>query len=193
MQRKINLLLLLCSILLFSSQCKKTKTDETNIELEKLPPITQTGSNTFGCLLNGIAWVPKGTDGSIPNSKLTIDNTTPNGTFILINYRVFDNFKDRITFYSDSIKGVGTYPIKTGSKTWLTYGKYKPDNSSIYCEFDNSSYGGNPFNIDGYIKITRYDVVNKIYSGEFEISFINNTCELGSPVKITAGRFDYKL
>jgi hypothetical protein len=184
--------------MLCSSQCKKTKTEEQIQinEIEKLPPITQTGANTFGCLLNGNAWTPKGTDGSIPNSSLTIDNTTGNGIFVLINYRVFDNFKDRMTFFSDSIKAIGTYPIKTSSKVIYTFGKYKPDNSAAYCEFDNSNYGangGNIYNIDGYIKITRYDVVNKIYAGEFEISFVNNTCELGSPVKITAGRFDYKL
>lgn len=197
-QIKLLLFIIICTNIFVA--CKKTKaepeTDTTAAQIQLLPAITQTGANTFGCLLNGNAWLPKGVDGNIPNSKLTIDNTTPNGIFLLTNYRVFDNFKDRMTFFSDSIKAVGTYPIKTNSKTLFTYGKYKPDNSASYCEFDNSNYGiygGNIYNIDGYIKITRYDTVNKIYSGEFEITFINNACELGSPVKITNGRFDFKL
>ena len=35
--------------------CKKDKTETT--ELSKLPAATQTGANTFGCLVNGKAWV----------------------------------------------------------------------------------------------------------------------------------------
>jgi len=31
--------------------------------LEQLPPATQTGANTFGCLLNGEAWTPSGNNG----------------------------------------------------------------------------------------------------------------------------------
>jgi hypothetical protein len=195
-QIKLLLVVILCSSIF--AACKKTKTPEPEpvITGDQLPAITQTGANTFGCVVNGNVWIPQGTDGSLVNSKLTIDNTTTNGMFLLINYRVFNGFKDRIVFYSDSIKGVGTYPVKTNSKALFTYGKYKPDNSASFCEFDNSNYGtfgGNIYNIDGYIKVTRYDIVNKIYSGEFEISFVNNSCELGSPVKITGGRFDYKL
>ena len=40
--------------------------DDSVTELEKLPPATQTGKNTFGCLVEGKAWVTKtstGTDG----------------------------------------------------------------------------------------------------------------------------------
>lgn len=42
--------------LLTASGCKKNKLSE----LDKLPPATQTGANTFGCLVNGKAYLPGG-------------------------------------------------------------------------------------------------------------------------------------
>jgi len=41
--------------LAFITCCKK---DDIDAELAKLPPITQTGANTFGCLVNGKAVLP---------------------------------------------------------------------------------------------------------------------------------------
>ena len=66
--------------LAFITCCKKT--DSLDAELAKLPPITQTGANTFGCLVNGKAYIPSGNDGWFPNfdvipdpidSSLTVD------------------------------------------------------------------------------------------------------------------------
>ena len=49
-----------CLTLLMAAGCKKETTLEN--ELAKLPPATQTGANTFGCLLNGKAWVAQNKD-----------------------------------------------------------------------------------------------------------------------------------
>src|SRR5258705_5883613 len=38
--------------------CNKNQ-PKPKTELEKLPPATQTGAYTFGCLVNGKAWVPQ--------------------------------------------------------------------------------------------------------------------------------------
>jgi hypothetical protein len=192
----ITISVFLLSILFISSSCKKTNTEPDPVPvtpIEQLPAITQTGSNSFGCLLNGNVWIPKGNDGNVANASLTIDATSLNGNFTMVTYRIYDSFKDRITIVSDSIKNVGTYYIKTNSRAKFIFGKYKSDGSSYYCELDNSNIGGNPTNINGFIKITRYDLINKIFSGEFEISFNNTACFLGDPIKITSGRFDYKL
>lgn len=48
---------LLAATLLVFVQCKKDK-DKT--PLEQLPPETQTGANTFGCLVNGEDFKPGG-------------------------------------------------------------------------------------------------------------------------------------
>jgi len=45
---------LLVLITLAAVQCKKNTLEE------QLPPITTTGANTFGCLVNGNTWLPYG-------------------------------------------------------------------------------------------------------------------------------------
>jgi hypothetical protein len=50
------ILVLFCSFLLLSASCKKEKSNP----IDNLPPATQTGANTFGCLVNGEAFLPKG-------------------------------------------------------------------------------------------------------------------------------------
>src|SRR5947209_256007 len=49
------LFLTLILLVLLNSSCKK--------EVDKLPPAIQTGANTFGCLIDGKAWVPTGSGG----------------------------------------------------------------------------------------------------------------------------------
>ena len=43
-------------LVIFTTSCSKDKTCEDPIDC--LPPITQTGANTAGCLVNGQALVP---------------------------------------------------------------------------------------------------------------------------------------
>jgi hypothetical protein len=179
----------LFSIQVFNSSCKKDKT-----ATEQLPPITQTGANTFGCLINGNVWLPKGYDGRFINSRITIDPSYADGDLTIRTYKIDDDFYYGVSITSDSIKSLGVYGIATSSRTKFYYSKWKKDFSINYCEaIQPSNNGPNPNNITGFIKITRYDLVNRIFSGEFEITFNNTSCGLGDPVKITQGRFDYKL
>ena len=56
---KTNLFRLSCYILLLAfTSCKSCKKDVAPID--QLPPATQTGANTAGCLINGVAWIPNG-------------------------------------------------------------------------------------------------------------------------------------
>lgn len=59
--------LLLLAALLGLSQCKKHDPDP----VDQLPPATQTGANTFGCLLNGQLWTPSGNN-SVPNYQVIL-------------------------------------------------------------------------------------------------------------------------
>jgi len=174
--------------MLCAGNCKKPGNEE-----EQLPPITQTGANTFGCLINGKVWLPKGWDGQFPNSRITIDPTYVDGDLTVRTYRMDGDFRYSITLSSDSIKNTGIYQIKSFSRCKFVYGKHARDLSISYCSVDNGNGGGDPNNISGYLKITRYDLANRIFSGEFEITFNNIDCGLGDPVSITQGRFDYKL
>lgn len=174
--------------ILCSGNCKKPGTEE-----EQLPPITQNGANTFGCLINGKVWLPKGWDGRFPNSRITIDPTYADGDLTVRVYRIDGGINLSMSLTSDSIKNTGTYQIGTLTRAFFVIIKSDIASGSWYCNANNGWGGGNPNNISGYIKITRYDLVNRIFSGEFEITFNNIDCGLGDPVRITQGRFDYKL
>jgi hypothetical protein len=50
--------LTILSALLLSASCKKHVVKPAD-QLSLLPPATQTGARTFGCLVNGLAFVPK--------------------------------------------------------------------------------------------------------------------------------------
>ena len=58
MKKTILLLFLICLFGCDNNDDNKPNTPKT--ELEKLPPATQTGANTAGCLVNGVAFLPKG-------------------------------------------------------------------------------------------------------------------------------------
>jgi len=65
-------------ILLFT-QCNWFKDGFT--AAEQLPPATQVGANTFGCLLNGKVWLPKGNN-SISNYSFSYDPIMQRGYLI---------------------------------------------------------------------------------------------------------------
>jgi len=49
---KIKILYLLTLLLIYSGCIKKT------LSINDLPPITSTGANTFGCLIDGTGYIP---------------------------------------------------------------------------------------------------------------------------------------
>jgi hypothetical protein len=64
--------LLLLTITLMGAKCKKD-----NIEINKLPPITQTGANTFGAVVNGKVFLPKVNFGSYTQKLFVSYNLIP--------------------------------------------------------------------------------------------------------------------
>jgi hypothetical protein len=84
------LLLYLCLATL--TQCSKCKDDP--IPVNQLPPATQTGAGTFGCLVNGQAWMPKGNDG-FSNYSVAYDPTYRQGTLNVSTYRLSGNGADQ--------------------------------------------------------------------------------------------------
>ena len=192
MKKNINIFCLaaLFAITLCAGKCSK----DTNPELpEQLPPITQTGANTFGCLINGKVWLPKGVDFQLPNMLATVDPTLGNGDLSIRVYRIIGGERTSMALLSGEIKAIGTYEIGTLKNVLYTIRRSKSDLSIQYCSADNGWGSGNPNNVQGFLKITKYDLPNGILSGEFEVSFNNTSCNMGDPVKITEGRFDFKL
>ncbi|GAB2858733.1 Riean_0653 family protein [Hymenobacter ruber] len=75
--------ILLLAALLGLSQCKKKDPDPAS----QLPPATQTGANTFGCLVNGQAYTPKGNNG-MSNLYVSYDSTFRGGALGIETYRL---------------------------------------------------------------------------------------------------------
>ena len=176
------LLLALCS--LFAS-CKKEPVDE----LSKLPPATQTGANTFGCLLNGKAWVAH-TDCKYlcdPAFKLRYDNSEGGNIFASVILSNSENIKQSMSFAIDS----------TNTKTYFNYQVLGTKHMGFTFSDNNLFNGcGFIFSADsttstiGIINLSRYDLQNGVVSGTFEFTLSKSGCET---INATNGRFDFKL
>ena len=182
---------MVCIAILFCTSmaaCKKQNNNTTQTELEKLPPITQTGANTFGCLVNGDAYLPNGRkpQNGGPNIVAYVDPTFQGGAFYITGHK-YNTPDSYISFGSGMFTVRGIYSLSNGFNT----SSYKKTNlGSLSCELssnDNGTYKLGSFNI------TRYDRAGGIFSGTFEFTLFNANSSCGDTIKITNGRFDVKL
>lgn len=176
----------LLAIMLSGMQCSKNK-EVLKTELEKLPPITQTGAKTFGCLVNGVAYIPDNgcTILCPPAFKPKYDNS--NGGLLTITSILTTNGNDKsINIGIDSCITIGKYFFETNNiNKRLGFNNYK--NSTNCITSFNLDFGTL---IEGYLEITKFDLSNNIISGVFEFTLSKPSCET---IKITNGRFDAKL
>lgn len=177
--------LLLYSTFLLLTQCSKCK-DNDPAPKAQLPPATQTGANTFGCLVNGEAWTPQGSDGT-SNFSVSYDPGYRYGTLNVATYRITGQGStefESIVFYSDSLRSTGIYPLTFPGRQEGTFANYKTG-----CQFP----GRGMHQRRGRLIITRLDLTAGIIAGTFEYTLT----KIGNPgcdsVRITQGRFDYKL
>ncbi len=156
------LTLLSLSLTLFSLTCKKKLS--TN-PIENLPPATQEGKNTFGCLVNGELFIPRG---SGLNIILTAEKT--NNNFYI---KIADGYGiDRMIVLKIEADNITNSVLKCVEF-------YQDACINRYCQ---------PVNLN--LTLSKLDEVNKIISGKFSaILPANSNC---SELKITDGRFDLK-
>ena len=156
---------LIALITLAILQCKKASQESL------LPAITTHGANTFGCLVNGNAWLPKGGwDASVHALDVEFDNNSMKGigSILHIYANNVDYNNSNIDFEVISINGTGKYNvINNRSNAWMDYSK------------GNFSYSDDS---TGVVGISHIDTTNKIISGTFHFH--------PNPDKITDGRFD---
>ncbi|MGI4865228.1 MAG: hypothetical protein ACRYFZ_15000 [Janthinobacterium lividum] len=167
--------------LLLLTQCKKAETDPASA----LPPETQTGANTFGCLLNGQPWTPSSNYGPA-NFRLTYDPTYAGGSLLI---RAYQADAHKVTQYiaigGSPINRLGTYIITEALSSTCGASYTYQDGSP--CS-DYSYYNYKPgFIMRGQLTITRMD---QIVSGTFGFILAQTGCDT---IKVTQGRFDYKL
>jgi len=156
-------IILLIGILLTVNSCsKKNETELT--PLEQLPEATQIGKNTFGCLINGEAYVINNTSKQVAiyqQGKLQFGG----GGISMI----LENALELNTNYDFINVGRARYYVNLNPQLGCHY------------EFEDT-YAGK-------VTFTKIDRANYIISGTFEFSTNKGGCE---DIKITNGRFDLK-
>ena len=179
MKYKIIITCLLFVIL--NTQCKK---DSNSTDVLGLPPATQVGAKTFGCLVNGVAVTPNSSCINCPPLSGGYD-PSPNGQFSITCY--YDNGTKAIIIGLDSIFTYRNYDINNIANRNARVSHF---NRAVIdsCQFVGSL---DPFkSITGKVNLTRIDVTNGIFSGTFSFRINTNNC---GNYEVTNGRFDYKF
>ena len=186
-----NLILYTGLITIILMACSPTK-DEF---VPTLPPITQTGENTFGCYVNGVLITPRDGSGTfnVPDrGMILVAGPGPTEfSYQEIKVRDFASEKTaRITLHlihPDSIS-IGSYTINESNcmgnidspitnNVFCRIFDYEKGIYKEYCSFEDS----------GTINITRYE--NGIISGTFSCR-VRNKNDFNDIIEITEGRFD---
>lgn len=184
---------LLIIIILAPMGCSKK--DENDF-IPTLPPITQTGENTFGCYINGVLVTPRDGTGTFGGPDKGILFTMGPGPTIF-NYNdlnVHDFASERTGRINIRIKnldsiGVGEYIINESSCSQVD----SPSNNNIFCRVFDPVEGIYKtycsYENSGLLIITKFDVENRIISGIFN-GKVRNKENINDVVDITEGRFD---
>ena len=180
-----NILILLCSLLLLSASCKKEKSENP---IDDLPPATQTGANTFGCLVNGELFLPKGSGlgGPVLNAQYEfVDNKY---YFSLLATRSGKDCKSSSILLS--LNNLTLQNMKTYSLQDTSEGKaHLRVRIGIDCSFNTDFFRTNN-NVTGNMNITYFNTTKNIVAGTFSFDAVNSK---GEKVEVREGRFDMKL
>ena len=160
-----------------------------------LPPITQTGENTFGCYVDGKLLIPRDGTASIPPNKGMLMFIGPGP----INFTYHDlrarDYKDDGGIFNLHITGLrenweGTHIINEGNcrngidampniNLYIRWWDEVAQAFKWYCSLENG----------GILTISRHDVENGIISGTFNSTVVNQD-KHDDFIEITEGRFD---
>jgi hypothetical protein len=146
---------------------------------EQLPPVTQTGENTFGFKLDGEVWLPylEGFDFA-GRRALTANYTQQLSLFTLI-ARKYDDSEEVDEYLSISIDSLSILNIDNSFVKHIRYRNSNNENVQVY------QMGA--IQNDNFISITKLDPTNHIISGTFEFTLNDGNQD----IRITEGRFDF--
>jgi hypothetical protein len=170
---------------------------ENNDPENQLPPITQTGANTFSCIINGQVLIPKNARGNLggpggPRKGLSA-YYFQNKNFEIDAGNFRDAGGDNIYININNLNAIGTYNFGLSSSQPAT--TFKPDYPHCWVgisdKLDNEKRYLSNTN-SGSVTITRLDNINKIISGTFELTVFNSN-DFNEIIRITEGRFDINL
>ena len=183
-----NILLLLITTT-FLACCSKDQPPTQLNPIDQLPPATQTGANTAGCLVNGQAFLPKGNSfgGPILSCFYQQDADGYHLGLSITNKSSLENKSINISLNPQQLTEGSTYMLvlrtNNGSSYTSNFGEYIITNNI------NSGFQYRTTNtITGEIKITKLNASQKIISGTFWYdSILSNDI-----IKVRDGRFDMR-
>ena len=151
---------------------------------DKLPPETQTGANTVGCLVNGKVFLPH-QEGINPSVNCFYQFVDGEFYFTMNFADLRGTTNERVVIQTGKINLISgqTYNLNKNIIENVDY----IGGGGLYSLSSTNRYYTNSIKI-GELKITRVDVSNSVISGTFWFDAINSEGEI---VHITEGRFDW--
>lgn len=144
---------------------------EPKSELEKLPPATMEGKNTFGCLVNGKAWVTK--------TSTDVTSFYQSGA-LQVSAGIDESGRDQgisLILLNSVVQGA-SYDLTNDPQYQSSFSWIK---SPMICFYEAEN------TLIGNLTITKLDQTNLIIAGRFEFTTVVANCDT---IRVTDGRFD---
>ncbi len=165
-------MILVLALSVLALQCKEDEPKVVN-QLDLLPPATQTGEYTFGCLVNGQAWVPKTSTDMVAMYQAGI---------LHIGGKAYPKVGEQnISFTTTESEAIAseTFDLTNIPDSFARSNWYTIDD--VICLYDMEDTQ------EGTLTITRFDRKKFIVSGTFAFTMIKGDCDT---LRVTDGRFD---
>lgn len=173
--------IILVSVVLTASNCRKKNPEKP---IDKLPPETQTGANTFGCLIDGEAFIPKGNPLSGPILKAQYQFVNGKQSFGISARNSEGEMGRTIAIGGDSIiLNLGEYDLNSRNIAGQLHGRYI---FSMIGTLGNYYYTNEIQK--GLLIIKNFDSINQIVSGSFWFDALDSST--GKIIEVREGRFD---
>ena len=170
------LLLLLTSFLFLAAACTKADDDSPINPVDQLPPATQGGLNTFGCLVNEVPFINDPNrfgDVNLESSYSSINDRISIVARMDVNTTEVSRQSIRLLIRPYTVGSADTDSI---SFTLITY----PNTGSRIEEL--------PTGLNNSLSVTYFSFSERIISGQFNYNIIS--ADKLDTIKITNGRFD---
>lgn len=190
------LILLLVPALLLNCSNDDDNPSDASACLSSLPPITQTGENTFGACINNLIILPRDGSGTLSggDDAFSFLGGYPNATdYYEIDVRDFKSPATAsmlIHIQAIHLNGVGDYIIDESNGNHAIDGYL---HNYLHCRVFNADRGEyqyyRSFENSGLIKITSYNYQAGLLAGTFECR-VKNVNDPNDIIEIKDGRFD---
>ena len=181
-----NLILILLSALTLSC-CDKDDEKPKN-PIDQLPPATETGANTAGCLVNGKAFLPKGSSQFGPTLSCFYqqDQDGYHLGLSIVEKTYAENKSVNISLNPQQLNENTTYnlvAISNGTSNYNSnFGQFIiVNNVSSDIRYNTTA------TVIGEFKVAKLNIQQRIISGTFWYDAINTS---GEKVEVRGGRFD---